>query len=330
MNAISMTSRVDDTVTTRDEVVAQEVLTAERRKVSESARSGRVVVGINGSPSGDAALEWAIAEAEATGSDLLACHAYLPQHIVRPGAPAAEAHTERQARRRLDTAAMAAARRLGSRRVAHELWLGDPASALVEAAHQSSMLVVGSHGDMGQSAGVVGSTALEVVARADCPVVVVRPLFTGRRGRFADHVVVGVDGTASSRPALRFAFEYASRHSLPLAAVHAAARWSGDVWSDDSDTDEVPDQASLRLLTTELNALRRRFPEVAVTQAVYGGTPVSALLRAGSGAKLLVVGSRRADGTNGAAEGGFGSAALGSVTRGVTGHAGCPVAVVRS
>jgi nucleotide-binding universal stress UspA family protein len=281
----------------------------------------RVVVGVDGTPASDAALEWAVAEAEAADAPLLVCHAYTAEHIVRP-LPHAGAIGEAQARQRLDAAVMKAARKLGWRRVQGELRAGDPAGALIDAAPGARMLVVGSHGDFGQVARVFGSTSMRVAGRADCPAVVVRPLFSGGRGPFAGHVVVGVDGAGTARAALKFGFEYAALHDLPLVAVHVSAPWPGDFWVDEDlqQTYFVAEPADEKLLSVEVEPWHHKFPAVPVKRAGYGGDPVRGLLRAAGGARLLVVGDRRRDSLH--------RLMLGSVSQGIAGHAPCPVAIV--
>ena len=289
--------------------------------VIEQDQPARVVVGVDGTPASDAALEWAIDEAAAADAPLLVCHAYTPEHILRP-MPSGATVGEEQARHRLDVAVAKAAHRLGRRRVRGELCTGDATSALVAAAPGARVLVVGSHGDLGQAVRVFGSTSLRVAGRADCPAVVVRPLFTGGRGPFAGHVVVGVDGAGTAHAALKFGFEYAALHGLPLVAVHVSTRSPGDFWVDEQmqQTYFAAEPAEEKLLSVEVEPWHRKYPAVPVKRAVYGGDPVRGLMRAAGGARLLVVGDRRRDSLR--------RLVLGSVSQGVAGHAPCPVAIV--
>ena len=284
-----------------------------------------VVVGVDGSPAGDAALEWAIGEAEVAGAELIVCHAYTPEHIIRP-VPAGALGTigQQQARQRLQAAVARAAHRLGRQSVHGELRPGDPATVLMEAATGAQILVVGSHGYFAQTYRLLGSTALRVAAHAACPAVVVRPLVTGPRGPFAGHVVVGVDGSEPAHAAVEFGFRYAALHDLPLAAVHVAAGWPGDFWTDDEllQTYFATEPSAQIRLAGELEPCHHKFPDVPVKRAVYGGDPVRGLLRAAGGARLLVVGDRRRDSLR--------RLLLGSVSQGVVGHAACPVAVVHA
>lgn len=282
-----------------------------------------MVVGVDGSPASDAALEWAVGEVEVAGGDLLVCHAYLPEHIVRSPSPGELDAAAGPARQRLGAAVATAGRRLGSRRVRGELRVGNPAVMLIEAASTAQMVVVGTHGNLGRGARLLGSTVLRVAGHARCPAVVVRPLLSGSaRGPFANHVVVGVDESPPARAALRFGFRYAALHGCGLVAVHVATGWPNDFWTDDRmlQTYFVAEPPAEAMLSVAVEPWHHSYPQVPVKRAVFGGDPVRGLLRAAGGARLLVVGDRRRDDLR--------RLVLGSVSQGVAGHAGCPVAVV--
>ncbi|MGH3727281.1 MAG: universal stress protein [Micromonosporaceae bacterium] len=287
-----------------------------------AGRSAQVVVGIAGSQAGDTALDWAINEAQTTGADLVVCHAYTPEHILRPPpAGAVGAAGDEQAQRRLDAAVATARRRLGPGRVRAELGLGDAATVLIEASVGTAMLVVGRHGHFEQTARLSGSTAHRVAAHASCSVVV-RPLVSGVPGPFTGHVVVGLDETAAGLAALEFGFRYAAQHELPVAAVHVAPGWSGEFWTDDEmlQASVAEEPEALTRLAVRVESWRARYPQVPVKRAGYGGDPVRGLLRAAGGARLLVLGDRPHEGLR--------RLMLGAVSQGVVGHADCPVAVV--
>jgi nitroreductase len=78
---------------------------------------------------------------------------------------------------------------------------------------------------------------------------------SGRRhGPFAGQVVAGVDGSAGSRAAIEFAFDEASRHRRPLAAVHVTNENREDFWFDDVvlSTHFPSEPAGLDLLAAEI------------------------------------------------------------------------------
>lgn len=166
--------------------------------------------------------------------------------------------------------------------------------------------------------------ALRVAAHAAGVVVAVRPTtppseVTG--GPFAGHVVVGVDSDPSAQAAIEFAFDYASRHKKPVAAVHAHALDPGGAWMD-GDSSQIhltPYAFDLDLLYAAISDAQNTWPDVHVRRFVLREDADEALVRASAGAVLLVVGDRR--------RGPVARRVLGSVSRHVVGHAHCTVAV---
>lgn len=169
--------------------------------------------------------------------------------------------------------------------------------------------------------------ATTVAAHAQGVVVAVRPTTPPAgvtAGPFAAHVLVGVDGGPSSRQAIEFAFDYADRHHLPLAAIRAADPNPSGVWVDGDETEVhfTTYAFGLDLLDAELADGRRRHPDVPVRRFVLREPARSALVSASAGAYLLVVGDR---GRTALAR-----RFLGSVSRHVIQHAHCTVAVVQA
>jgi nucleotide-binding universal stress UspA family protein len=100
--------------------------------------------------------------------------------------------------------------------------VGFPVPLLVAASSRAGLVVLGDRGLGGFTALLVGSVAIGLAARAECPVVVVR----GERPSDAGPVVVGIDGSQISEAALAFAFEAAVTRKVPLIAVHS---WTDSV-----------------------------------------------------------------------------------------------------
>ncbi|MFF3518106.1 universal stress protein [Streptomyces sp. NPDC002573] len=135
-------------------------------------------------------------------------------------------------------------------------------------------------------------------------------------------VVVGIDGSASSHGALRWAVRYADQISGSVDAVAAwelpgMYGWSGPV----VDTALDEDNARQRLVQ-ELRDVLGAEGASSVRALLVRGNPADVLLRAAEGAEALVVGSH--------GRGGFARALLGSVSHRVAQHANCPVVIVRS
>ena len=139
-------------------------------------------------------------------------------------------------------------------------------------------------------------------------------------------VVVGVDGSAGGRAALLFALHDAARRGLPVEAV--SAYLPPDYWMDFyamgiKAPDHARTAAEQRVHTVLAEVLPQGpQPSPPVTVRVELGSAADALIRASSGADLLVVGSR--------GHGGFTSMLLGSVSMQCVMHAVCPVTVVHS
>ncbi len=130
----------------------------------------RIVVGVDESGGGRAALAWAVAEArrwEATLEVVLAW-SYLvqPSSEFRPDfdAEAAEELLDRLLAE-VDTAGVEI-----DRRIVNEL----PAPTLLAAADGADLVVVGARGLGGFTGLLLGSVSQQVVTHAACPVVVVR------------------------------------------------------------------------------------------------------------------------------------------------------------
>lgn len=134
-------------------------------------------------------------------------------------------------------------------------------------------------------------------------------------------IVVGVDGSESSRDALRWAAGEATRSGGTLLVVMAWDNPYRDMWipSDPPGADRL---ATVKRTVVGLVAeVLGRSPAVAVETMAVEGPPAQALVRAARGAALLVVGSR--------GHGGFSGVLLGSVSLHCVSHAPCPVVVVR-
>jgi nucleotide-binding universal stress UspA family protein len=140
----------------------------------------KIVVGIDGSDASKEALRWAVEDARARGAEVVALHAYdveLPTTDAVPTAPAdlprltAEIYEEaQQAVSQVVEEVVGSSVSVDVAPIAVE---DPPAKALLDAARDADLLVVGSHGH-GLSSLFLGSVSLECVRHAACPVVVVR------------------------------------------------------------------------------------------------------------------------------------------------------------
>ncbi|MFG2026100.1 universal stress protein [Streptomyces sp. NPDC048825] len=289
--------------------------------------SGLVVVGVDGSASGLAAVEAAAREAQARGAGLRVVYAFIwpTMHVALGpsslGPP--EGGLQKMADRLVAEAVERARATAPEVDVSHAVVTGEPLTVLESQSRAAELVVVGSRG-MGGFVGVlVGSTAIYLAAHSRCPVLVVReqPSADGP-------VVLGVDGSAAGEAAVEFAFAEAELRKAPLVALHAWTTWNAPL--------PAPQDASVpyanppgalaaeeeRLLSEALAGHRARYPGVVVEHRVVHGRTREALIEASRSAQLLVVGAR--------GRGGFAGLLLGSVSQALLHHAHCPVAVVRA
>jgi nucleotide-binding universal stress UspA family protein len=145
---------------------------------------------------------------------------------------------------------------------------------------------------------------------------------TAEPDRGQEHrIVVGVDGSASSRAALAWAVRQAS---LTGAVVEAVIAWQFP-YAYGYATAAVPDidfeELGRRAVTDAISGVSAAEPQVQIRYRVVEDNAAHALLEASAGADLLVVGSR--------GHGGFVEALLGSVGQHCVQHATCPVVVIR-
>jgi nucleotide-binding universal stress UspA family protein len=140
-------------------------------------------------------------------------------------------------------------------------------------------------------------------------------------------VVVGVDGSAGSLAALRWAAQEASLRGV---GVHVVMAWqrqraygSANVFGvgmdPTFDTEESLASAAAEQ-AVQLAEETRKERDVPMTWATVEGHPAMALLAVVEEGDILVVGSR--------GHGGFVGALLGSVGQHVVAHARCPVVVI--
>ena len=138
-----------------------------------AAAHDRIVVGIDGSPAAEAALDWAMAEATLRRAELVVVHAWWYTYGDAPESRIARDYTRLDAALVLDPALERARDALGVP-VRGELLENEAAPALVWASDGADLVVVGSRGRGAFRTVLFGSVAHAVAERASCPVVVVR------------------------------------------------------------------------------------------------------------------------------------------------------------
>ena len=138
--------------------------------------SGRIVVGVDGSSHSEEALRWALGQARLTGQPVEAVTSWrVPVDYGDGGAHALMAlDWEGDATSTLEDTVAKVVGSPDADRVSRRVVQGHPAKVLVDAAADAALLVVGSRGRGGFTGMLLGSVSQHVIARAACPVVVVR------------------------------------------------------------------------------------------------------------------------------------------------------------
>jgi len=134
-------------------------------------------------------------------------------------------------------------------------------------------------------------------------------------------IVVGIDGSESSREALHWAVAQAKVTGVTVEAVMAWAwptSWGRTpTWPPGQD----PADETRKLLAEAVDSVLGRHSALDVHEVVVEGHAAPALIAASEHADLLVVGSR--------GHGAFAGMLLGSVSQHCVTNAACPVVVVR-
>jgi nucleotide-binding universal stress UspA family protein len=138
-------------------------------------------------------------------------------------------------------------------------------------------------------------------------------------------IVVGVDGSKSSKAALAWAVQQAMLTGGTVKAViawHYPVAFAGVPYSSIGSVMETDFAGTAaRVLTGAISDTVDPANQAKVSSTVREGNPAQILLDAADGAELLVVGSR--------GHGGFSEALIGSVSQNCVHHSTCPVVVIR-
>ncbi|MDS1271870.1 universal stress protein [Lipingzhangella sp. LS1_29] len=279
-----------------------------------------ILVGVDGSPGNERALDWAVDTALLRQRELRLLHsAWVP--MMEPAFVGRE-HLLRQSAAILEEDALARVReRAPELHVSTSLSYDPAANALVHASSDAELVVVGMRGRGGFPGKRLGSVSYKVAAHANCPVAVIgqeRPVPTD-----PPQIVVGLDDSPHGRAALAAAFAEARMRTAHLRVVYAVRmptdslaevlQHSGYEW------DRL--RAEYEFQAEQIIAgLRERHPEVPVTVSMRWDDATHALTQDSMAASLLVVGARGRHA--------FARWALGSVAHGVLNHAYSPVLVV--
>ncbi|MFF0545769.1 universal stress protein [Nocardia thailandica] len=281
-----------------------------------------ILAAVDGSASSYQAAAWAAAEAALHGRRLHILTSGAIQTGSGPGVSLAEADLEwlrTDAERVVGEAARVARTAVPDRDlpITTEVSFELAAPLVIERSAGAEMLVLGSRGLGAFQRGLLGSVSSAAARHARCPVAIVHDIAALDPVSITRPVLVGVDGTENSAPAVALAFEEASRRKVGLIAVHA--------FSDSSDLPaygwEIGRESAEADLAENLAGYAEQYPDVPVRRVVVANRPVRALLEESGNAQLIVVGSH--------GRGGFAGMLLGSTSNAVLHSADIPVIVVR-
>lgn len=296
-----------------------------------------IAVGIDGSPTSAAALEWAMREAKLRDTKLRLFTAYnvpLAGYTASAGAyhdildgirRAAEIAVSEALERATDAGVDASG----------VIVEAEPVAALVEASNRYALLVVGSRAQGRFGSRMLGSVSAALTGHTQCPTVIIPHPEAGGRERSPEAggrnsspdaepppgpavgVVTGVDGSTHAAAAALVAAEYAQRRGLSLTVM----------WARTPETTQIPyrlteaEVAQIQSWTdNEAAWLKGHFPRLDISARFEQQPPVEALSRATATADLVVVGNR--------GRGGFAGLILGSTSQSLVHHMRGPVMVV--
>jgi nucleotide-binding universal stress UspA family protein len=292
---------------------------------------GEILVGVDGSANSAEALRWAVEEADLRDHHVTALFAwgYVPPghagdgHTFDVDYGAADADAALAAA--IEAAVDPGAARTITRRVVYDT----AARSLLSAARDADLLVIGARGVGGFRGLLLGSVSQQCLHHTTGPLAIIRTSESGSdsvdvddsaSGPARGRIVVGIDGSNSSRRALRWALEEGRLRGATVDVVHA---WQPPLI--------VPSPfVGVPLDTTVVEKYARSVLDKVVDEATgHGGTPVerilvqggaaSAVLDTAHGAAVVVLGSR--------GRGGFTGLVLGSVTHHVAHHVRCPLVI---
>ncbi|MGW7520951.1 universal stress protein [Streptomyces sp. NPDC054796] len=295
-----------------------------------------VAAGVDGSPESLAAAGWAAREAVLR--DLPLWLVYADETLTTKASSLPELAVPRErAEDMLDRSRSLLSACHPGLTVEADRIVQNPREALRAVTEQAELLVLGSVGLSGAAGFLLGSVGHATVARAHCPVVLVRAdgvngaddvhradgvdRADAARQEPVQEVLLGVDLRQSCDPVIKFAFDAANRHGATLRVVHA---WHlpPALYPPDTAPGTAPgeDTERTKTLAAVLRPWRQSFPDVHITETVLYGRPARRLVHATGTAGLTVLGRRTRHPHIGAR--------IGPVAQAVLHHARCPVAVV--
>jgi nucleotide-binding universal stress UspA family protein len=234
-----------------------------------------VVVGVNGTPAGLAAVRLGAREAVARGRELRIVHAFT---WPGPQAGGLDYASARHAAAHIVTDAMSTARRsTPGVHVSGQLHDGAAVRVLLQQSRAAELLILGDD-DLASSIRLPDDSVLvQTVSHAWCAVVVARGLRPP-----VGSVLAAVDGSEASLLSLRYAAAEAQRRKVPIEVAHVVERQGPRA-----------EETGRRTLTAAIRAV----PDLTGARArLLVGDPARELIRASRHSRMVIVGPRGRDG----------------------------------
>lgn len=281
-----------------------------------------VVVGVDGSESSGLALRWAAAEAERRHTLLTVVRTHAASRAADQDTGATPTSEDGDI---LRAAVRSVSQDHPGLQVVPQLLCWPVPYGLKAAARGAALVVVGAGSPANAAAGVRhGSVATAVIDNSAIPAVIVHP-YAAARSKDGP-VLVGLDGSHHSSPALTFAFSEAKLRGVSVVVVTSRLRGSPS-HAPHSVTASCETDASLAeqedFLVDQIEFTAANYPSVTIIREITEG-PAELAVRetaARHSAAMIVVGARGVLTSQ--------SSSLGPTVRALLLHAPCPVAVVR-
>ncbi|MFT3715908.1 MAG: universal stress protein [Gordonia sp. (in: high G+C Gram-positive bacteria)] len=284
-----------------------------------------ILVGVDGSPAALNAVRWAAGAAQLEGADLKIVAAYttttsdyapglvIPQDVIDA--------IRGEVSKNVQDAAAAAREVAPDIKIEGSIAEGDAARVMIDFSEDASAVVLGSRGLGGVKGLFLGSVSTSTAAHAKSRVVIVPPDASINEGP----IVVGVDDSKVSDPAVAEAYRQADLRKAELIAVHTWTPLDADALHgfglSADEIDEMSNQA-VEAVSQRMAGYAADYPDVQVKRVVIPEEPGKAILDAADdSAAMIVMGSR--------GRGGFTGLLLGSRSQKVLHNAKVPVMIVR-
>lgn len=250
-----------------------------------------IVVGVNESVPSSLAVRWSAARAAAMNGDA----ELILVHVLDAGSelPASAAReVRREASSVVKHAAQLAQQSRPNLTVRTDLRVGNVIDALLAAAVDANLIVVGTHKTGFIRGRSMGTRSLRIAAAARVPVVVVPESSRGPRSG----IVVGVEESDEGMIALEFAANEAASTGQELTLIRAwdtPRRVGVDLEITVSDLESAYAADSKHALAGAVTVVHRRFPHLITRSRQVRRRAAEALLDAAASASLLVIGETR-------------------------------------